>query len=149
MNTIQSIYLIFCGICLIQIIIYVVHAKTEISYNENRGILKPNYLTYNIFSSFMNNFITFNCMSFAILTSNYVSFILFFYININILLISIVSCIYSRNGYLYLSYIWISIFELFFIGYNRKIFLREILFNRNKRIGSNLFLKHLLKVSKN
>lgn len=55
----------------------------------------------------------------------------------------------NSNKYLFFSIGVVVIFELFYVLYNFEIFGRKIIFQRNKKLGSNPRLKSALNVSKN
>ncbi|KCZ77009.1 hypothetical protein H311_01985 [Anncaliia algerae PRA109] len=147
MFTIQTQYIIFCIFNIIEMAIFVIYTKIEIRYYEIQGIRKPNIFVYNILAFFFNNLVGFLSISFALLTDNYTAFILYFYWSINVLSFAFVFSMYSPNGYIYLGYIVVTIAEIWFITYYRRSLSRDMLFRRNRRVGSNLNLKNALRVS--
>ncbi|RVD92485.1 hypothetical protein TUBRATIS_10050 [Tubulinosema ratisbonensis] len=147
MNRILIFYLIYCCFNLVEIIVYTIYAKLLINYLLDMGIKIYGSVIYGVSGFFFGNFVSFTSFSYAFLALNHQALLLYFYFTIFIFLNSALLIPFSKKPYLILGFLLPLIFEFLFVLKNFDLFARKIIFQRNKKLGSNLKLKKALNVS--
>ncbi|RVD91552.1 hypothetical protein TUBRATIS_19960 [Tubulinosema ratisbonensis] len=149
MNRFLRFYLLYCCFNLIEIIVYTIYAKILIKYYLNLGVKTPGSVIYGITGFFFGNFVSFTAFSYAFLALNHKALLLYLYFTVFIFLYSALLLPYSVKPYLVLGFLLPLVGEYFFVLKNFDLYARKIIFQRNKKLGSNLKLKRALNVSEN
>lgn len=148
MNRFLRFYLIYCTVNLIEIVVYLVYTRLTIKSYSDQGIKIKAGLIYSFTGFYFGNFISFTSFSYATLANNHLAMLLYFYFTMFIIIYSVILIPFSIRRYLNLGFIFPLIFEIFYVLKNFELYGRKIIFQRNKKLGSNLQLKKALNVSK-
>ncbi|RVD90993.1 hypothetical protein TUBRATIS_25720 [Tubulinosema ratisbonensis] len=142
-------YIIFCIICIMEAILYMVYAKISIHNDFKRGIRMSPESFYGIIGYFFSTWLKFISLSHTILSKDLLSLLLYFFTYFNILFYTLATFFLATEPYLFLGFICSLILEIFFVIYCYDYSIRKTIYCYNIKIGSNLQLKRALNVSIN
>lgn len=137
----------FVFLSFFKILFYMLNIRRNLLKYREIGIYIP---IIPVFAMYLNTFFMFTgyiSMCYSYLTYCYFNGLLYFVFTTNVIFRNLSQFSFIRFPRYFLISLFLGIFELFFVLYYFRFFFSRAIYNKNKKIGSDILLRRGLKVS--